>query len=680
MSFIYPYFLFGVSAVSIPIIIHLFNLQKTKRVYFSNIAFLRNVQNLSKKSIKVKNLYILLSRILFIVFLVLAFAQPFLPSSNKMANADFINIYVDNSLSTQSSVGNDRVLDVSIKNIQSFGTVLPSNALVNISSNDFNNYTNQIIDKSKITDVVGNLQFSSKSKTLSEALDKKVRRYSELEGRKRASYVFSDFQKSFLDKPGNLKLDSSVNYFFVPVTPENASNVFVDSVWLESPFVNLNENNILKARAVNSGEEQKQNVILKLTIEGRQVATSSINLPPNSNQIVDFNFNLTKGGIKKGVISINDYPVVFDNDYYFSFKTASKIKVLEITSAVAGSPYLEKVFLNKELFEHSQKKVENLDFNSLSSYDFIVLNNISSFSEGFNQAVARAIQNNSSILIVPTEKPEFESYNKLLNQFSIFINKTTVDSVQEELNQPNLSDPFYHGIFENQKERMFLPKERAFISWNKIGVNHLTFKNQMPFLTQVNTGKGKIYLLSSNLSSNSGLALNALFVPIIYKMAISSLSNSERLAYDMDDKLITLPIKATAKNAVFKLVKDKAEIIPGQRIMSSGLVMEIPETNLTPGHYMLMLKDSVVSDIAFNYSSKESIMDFYKAEELKELFRKQKNVDILEGAAKNDLTEEIKEANNGLPLWKICIIISLFFLFIEILLLRFYKVQEVGTV
>jgi hypothetical protein len=678
MSFIYPYFLFGLSAVSIPIIIHLFNLQKTKKVYFSNIAFLKNVQNLSKKSIKVKNLYILLSRILFISFLVLAFAQPFLPSKNKMANADFINIYVDNSLSTQSSVGNDRVLDLSIKNIQSFGSVLPSNALINITSNDFNNYSNQIIDKSKITDVVGNIQFSSKSKSLNEALDKKVRRYSELQGRKKASYIFSDFQKSFINKLSDLKLDSTVNYFFVPVTPQNIANVFIDSVWLESPFVNLNENNLLKARVINSGEEQKQNVILKLTIDGRQIATSSINLSPNSNQIVDFNFNLTTGGIKKGMISINDYPVVFDNDFYFSFKTASKIKVLEISPATEGSPYVEKVFFNKELFDYSEKKIENLDFNSLSNYDFLILNNINSLSEGFSQALARSIQNNSSALVIPSEKADVESYNKLLNQFSIFVNKT--DSAQEELNQPDLSNPFYQGIFENQKERMFLPKERAYITWNKIGINHLVFKNQSPFLSQINTGKGKVYLLASSLKSNTGLALNALFVPIVYKMAFSSHSGVEKLSYDLDDKLITLPIKTTAKNAVFKLVKDKTEIIPGQRISSTGLIMEIPETNLTPGHYQLMLKDSAVADIAFNYSSKESIMDFYNSEELKELFAGRENVEILEGASKNDVVEEIKEANNGLPLWKICIIISLLFLFIEILLLRFYKVQEVSAV
>jgi hypothetical protein len=680
MSFIYPFFLFGLSAVTIPIIIHLFNLQKTKRVYFSNIAFLKNVQNLSKRSIKVKNLYILVSRILFITFLVLAFAQPFLPSTNKMANADFINIYIDNSLSTQSSVGNDRVLDLSIKSIQSFGTVLPSNALVNVTSNDFNSFSNQIIDKNKITDVVGNLQFSAKSRKLDEVLNKKTRRYSEAEGRKKASYIFSDFQKSFVGKTNSIKLDSTVNYFFVPVTPQNVSNVYIDSVWLESPFVNLNENNLLKARVVNSGEEQKQNVILKLTIDGRQIATSSINIAENSNHIIDFNFNVTTGGIKNGIISINDYPVVFDNEYYFSFRTASQIKILEIASASPGSPYIEKVLFNKELFDYTQKKIENLDFNSLSNYDFLILNNLNNLSEGFNQAISKAIESNTSVLIIPSEKPEVESYNKLLNQFSVFINKTGADTVLQDLNQPDLSNPFYHGIFENQKERMFLPKEKAVMTWNKTGVNHLSFKNQVPFLSQVNSGKGKIYLIASDLKSNIGLAMNALFVPIIYKMAFSSHSNVERLAYDLDDKLISLPIKTKTKNAVFKLVKGKTEIIPGQRISSSGLIMEIPESNITPGHYQLKLQDSVVTDIALNYSSQESVMAFYNSEELKELFRTTKNVDVLEGASKNELTEEIKEANNGLPLWKICIIISLLFLFIEILLLRFYKVQEMSTV
>ena len=79
MKFAYPEFLYALFAIAIPIIIHLFNFRKFKKIYFSNVEFLKEVQQETQAKSKLKHLLILLSRILAIVFLVFAFAQPFIP-------------------------------------------------------------------------------------------------------------------------------------------------------------------------------------------------------------------------------------------------------------------------------------------------------------------------------------------------------------------------------------------------------------------------------------------------------------------------------------------------------------------------------------------------------------------------------------------------------------------------
>ena len=76
MSFAYPEFLFALAAISVPIVIHLFNFRRFKKVYFSDIRFLKDVEIETKSRNKLKNLLILLSRILAITFLVMAFAKP----------------------------------------------------------------------------------------------------------------------------------------------------------------------------------------------------------------------------------------------------------------------------------------------------------------------------------------------------------------------------------------------------------------------------------------------------------------------------------------------------------------------------------------------------------------------------------------------------------------------------
>ena len=99
MNFVYPDFLFALFALAIPIIIHLFNFKKFKRVEFSNVAFLKEIKQESKSKSRLKEWLILFSRLLAITFLVLAFAQPYIPVSEKqtISGDKAVSIYIDNS-------------------------------------------------------------------------------------------------------------------------------------------------------------------------------------------------------------------------------------------------------------------------------------------------------------------------------------------------------------------------------------------------------------------------------------------------------------------------------------------------------------------------------------------------------------------------------------------------------
>ncbi|PLW99845.1 MAG: hypothetical protein C0594_16555, partial [Marinilabiliales bacterium] len=101
MQFLYPGFLYALSALSIPIIIHLFNFRKYKTVYFSNVAFIKDVKKETKAKSQLKNLLILLFRLLTITALVMAFAQPYIPTNNSMKQnkKEKACRYIENSFS-----------------------------------------------------------------------------------------------------------------------------------------------------------------------------------------------------------------------------------------------------------------------------------------------------------------------------------------------------------------------------------------------------------------------------------------------------------------------------------------------------------------------------------------------------------------------------------------------------
>jgi hypothetical protein len=96
MQFLFPGFLFSFVLLAIPILIHLFNFRRYKRIVFSDIRFLRELTQQNKKQQTVKHYLILAARILALSALILSFAQPFIPTdnTNQSAGGKRVNIYV----------------------------------------------------------------------------------------------------------------------------------------------------------------------------------------------------------------------------------------------------------------------------------------------------------------------------------------------------------------------------------------------------------------------------------------------------------------------------------------------------------------------------------------------------------------------------------------------------------
>ena len=75
MQFLYPSFLWALGLIAGPMIVHLFHFRRFRTVYFTNVRFLREVQEETSNRRKIRNLLVLLARCLAVVGLVLAFGQ-----------------------------------------------------------------------------------------------------------------------------------------------------------------------------------------------------------------------------------------------------------------------------------------------------------------------------------------------------------------------------------------------------------------------------------------------------------------------------------------------------------------------------------------------------------------------------------------------------------------------------
>ena len=213
-----------------------------------------------------------------------------------------------------------------------------------------------------------------------------------------------------------------------------------------------------------------------------------------------------------------------------------------------------------------------------------------------------------------------------------------------------------------------------------MGDKLLSFRNNQPFLTVSNAGKGKVYLTASPLDATFGdFARNALFVPIMYKVAAMSV-RQEPTAYSFEQNTFTVEVNDIPKTASFKLRRGKLEIIPVQNLNGKQLTIELPKANqladnqsIESGYYELILNGKVERLVAFNHDNKESMMDFYSVAELKNIFNGNKNVQVFDKIDDADFVKTFKDQNFGVALWKYFLIAALIFLAIEILLVRLMK-------
>ena len=101
MQFQNPTILYFLGLLIIPILIHLFQLQKFEKIPFTNVAFLQKIVQENRKSSRIKKWLILACRLLLFSAILFSFSQPYL-SNKEMQKKQHTFIYLDNSLSTNS--------------------------------------------------------------------------------------------------------------------------------------------------------------------------------------------------------------------------------------------------------------------------------------------------------------------------------------------------------------------------------------------------------------------------------------------------------------------------------------------------------------------------------------------------------------------------------------------------
>ena len=682
MKFADPLFLLALFLVIIPILIHFIRFKRYKTVYFSQVAFLKTLMNESKKRNNLKQLIILLCRISVVVFTVLAFARPYIPLNQhaRLQDETVVGIYLDNSFSMNGLSDKGTLLDkAKLEAIELAGSFSPGTKFV-LLTNDPNPVSRLSLTKEQLIGEIGKVKSSASTRSLSQAVATLKNQIESSQPEETGNiYLLTDFQKNFSDFE-KIQIDSASQLFLIPFTQQSSDNLLVDTCWLESPGRLQEQTEVLKVRITNQSAKAYNNIPLKFYLNDSLKSLQAISLKAQETIETEVSYQNLKKGIHYCRLELDDYPITYDNTFYFCYKVENEVRALAISDENSEAlKWIGKLFSDDEQVKLSTMTSNKLQLGRFSGFQCIYLLNLKELSEGLQNALTKFAEAGGSIIMFPSETADIAKYNVLVRR----MNLATYGDLQEtplKIGDLNLQNHLFRDVFTRDYERVNLPSlYQSYpmqVPFQSLGSKILTNNDGSASLYEFPYKLGRVYQFSFPLTSQStDFFRNALFVPLVFNMALHSYF-PQTIQYELKPNTI-ISLKTDNTTAVPENIRLKqhegdfniqiplaAETTESIRFSTSDFIREA-------GFYDLISNDQVFAALAFNYNRQESNMNFYSIDELKSIASKN-NYQLFQPSTSAINQYELASIN-VIELWKFFIILAILFLLAELLVIRFWK-------
>jgi hypothetical protein len=647
MQFQNPEILYFLWLLIIPILVHLFQLQKFVKVPFTNVAFLKKIIQDSRKSSKLKKWLILATRMLLLSAILFAFSEPFF-SDKKNNQKQKIVLYIDNSLSTQAKGEKGFLLQIATKEIVENAPQTNNYSLV--TNDDF--YEN--ISFLELKKIVLGLKYSANKPAIKSVL---LKMNASLKNEINTSYetiLISDFQNIYTNEFTNVTPPFSV----IKLIESQKNNISIDSV-----FTSKSMNAVILNVVVKNQGESKNNIPIALYDDTALLSKQSFSIDKNSTKTILFSIEKKDAFNGKINISFSD-TFSFDNTFYFHLKSGKKINVLSIGNE---TDFLSKIYTEGE-FNFNQNLAENINYNLVPKQDVIILFELDKIPEILSKTIQEFISKNGSVVIIPNNNSEINSYNQFLQKFSSTrFSIKNIDSLK--ITEINESHPFFQNVFSKKIENFQYPTVNHFYKINSINnTKMVNFENTEPFLSQIATPNGALYLFASAINKkNSSFQNSPLIVPIFFNFGKFSFQQSELYYYLNEENKIDVDIQLQ-KDAILEISNASSTFIPIQQTFQNKVTITTKENPLEAGFYSIKRNDEDIEKIAFNTPKEESLLQFLDVLQLEKT-----NPKITVSDSISSVFKDVKKKNEVQSLWKWFLALAIVSLFLEILILKFYK-------
>jgi hypothetical protein len=561
LTFLNPFFLFGLAAGILPILIHRLTQRKAISRKFSAVRLLLRSQRMIIRPQRLKHLLLLCLRVLAVMSLVFMIARPVLTHQGILASGKkgARVVIIDNSLSMSYREDNEERYDLAKKAAREILGGLKGQVIIipTASSPNSSNSDEDVrwIEPEEALKELSSIFLSFGRGDPISALNMAYRKLKDLKMDKEIVVISDltrgDWERFNLGKLGIVPSESRVT--FLRIGRQNRDpNLAIRRVGLVEGEAVVGVPSRLEVTLSNLSD-QAQSTLAQLYISGVKVDQKSMEFKSGEEGKAYFELFLDRPGWVNGEVRLSGDRMSLDDVFHFPLKVREKVRVLVVdgdprTSLRAsesyylvnalhpggseGSPFITRVITEEEW--------PGIDLNSFEAVFMLNVARLQAYK------LASYLESSKPLFIFLGDRVVPEEYNS----FPLF--PWRIKEVMETgLQRPQKIDqsderhgalkPFSGSGGGSLRSASF----RRYFKIEGSPKNLLTLENGDPLLVEADLGKGRLFLFSSSADLDwNDLPLKAAYLPLIQGLlkeavglAKSSLPASVRFGEPFEEKV-----------------------------------------------------------------------------------------------------------------------------------------------
>ena len=345
LVFLQPLFLAGLAAVVVPLLIHLIQRKRKRRVAFPTLRFLMQTDRRSARRWRLVDMLVMLLRMALFALVALALAQPMLrpKGTGSALGLPSVAIVIDDSLSMQATAGGARLFDKALEAARHVLTDMPQDGeafVLLTSGRQPRALAAPTSPPSSLIDALATLACSHGGRTLAGAVNEAVAALRQCKQPHKALIIIGDRQARALEDAGALDraaLEQAVHSVtYIDVSSGEGDNLGIQEA-SATPAVGLPGMPLrVRARVFNSGAEATSATVA-LWLDGEKSAERTVSLPAHGPGEVAFAPVMKAPGMVRAAIKLEPDALAADDTWYLPLRVLPTVRALIVTPPGASA-------------------------------------------------------------------------------------------------------------------------------------------------------------------------------------------------------------------------------------------------------------------------------------------------------------------------------------------------------